>query len=163
MKKLFSIILCCLSLLSFSQKKFSISQFSDLKDVNSIKLDNRDFNGKYTLVFNVKSKSDIKTYAKYFNEVAKVYKNAFFNGMENKGLTVLFFLHSNKINHNEFPVLDNIVLIPVYSNHNSKILSLDKDFCKHQNILINSTGKYVAYDFNPIDLRLGLTKYLKRE
>tara|TARA_B100001758_G_C18407680_1_gene613261 strand:+ start:1775 stop:2266 length:492 start_codon:yes stop_codon:yes gene_type:complete len=163
MKKLLSIVLCFLCLLSFSQKNFNAAKFSDLKDVNSIKLDNNDFIGKYTLVFNVNSKTDIKTYAKYFKEVDKIYKNAFFNGIENKGLTVLFFLHSNKINYNEFPVLDNTVVIPVYSNHNSKILSLDKAFCKHQNILINSTGKSVAFDFNPSDLRIGLTKYLKRE
>ena len=163
MKKILSIVLCCLSLLGFSQKNLNMSQFSELKDVKSIKLDNNHFTGKYTLVFNVNSKSDIKSYAKYFKEVAKIYKNAFFNGIENKGLTVLFFLHSNKINHNEFPVLDNTLIIPVYSNHNSKILSIDKAFCKHQNTLINSSGKSVAYDFNPTDLRLDLTKYLKRE
>ncbi len=163
MKKLLVVIFWCFSLLSFSQKNLNISRFSELKDVNSIKLDNNYFIGKYILVFNINSKSDIKSSASYYREVAHIYKNAFFNGNENKGLTVLFFLHSNKINHHEYSVLENSIVIPVYSKHNSKNLNLDKSFFKYQNVLINSNGQYVAYDFEPADLRLDLAKYLMRE
>jgi hypothetical protein len=163
MKKLLIFIFCCFVLSSFSQKNLTITDLSELKDVNSIKLDNNDFIGKYILVFNIRNKSDIKVSAPYFKEVASIYKNAFFNGIESKGLTVLFLVHNNKINHHEYPVFHNNKVIPYYSHNNSKILNFDKAILKHQNVLINSHGKPIAFDFVPSDLRLDLTKYLKRE
>ena len=163
MKKLLIFIFCGLFLSSFSQKNLKIADFSELKNVEGIKLDKDDFIGKYTLVFNVKTKSELKASASFFKEVADIYKHAFFNGTENKGLTVLFLLHSNKINHHEYPVLKDEIVIPLYSSHNSKILIFDKSQLKYQNILINSHGKSVAFDFVPSNLRLDLTKYLKRE
>ena len=163
MKKLLIFIFCGLFMSSFSQKNFNIADFSELKDVDGIKLNNDDFTGKYILAFNVKTKAELKTSAPFFKEVADVYKNAFFNGIENKGLTVLFLLQNDKINHHEYPVLKDEIVIPFYSSHNSKILTFEKTYLKHQNILFNSNGKPVAFDFVPSNLRLDLTKYLKRE
>lgn len=163
MKKLLVFIFCGVFLFSFSQKNLNISDFSELKNVDGIKLDKDDFIGKYILVCNVKTKSELKASVPFFNEVANIYKNAFFNGTENKGLTVLFLLHTNKINHREYPLQKDKIVIPFYAYNNAKILNFDKKQLKNQNILINSYGKPVAFDFVPSNLRLDLTKYLKRE
>lgn len=161
MKNIFILIFCCIATLSFSQKTFKMDFIGELKDARGIQIDKKLFNNKYTLVYNLKNKSEINSALPYFKEASEIYKYAFFNSSENKGLTLLVLIHSNKINIYEYPVFDGLITIPVYLSHNSKVL--DSDLFSNKSILINSNGQTVDKDFNPSDLRIDLTKYLKRE
>ena len=102
MKNILFIIFCCLTTISFSQNNLSVGSLGELNDVNGIMLNNDLFLEKYTLIYNLTDESKITLSIPYFKEVSSIYKNAFFNSVENKGLTVLIFLHSNTINYNEY-------------------------------------------------------------
>ena len=161
MKNVITIIFCFIVSLSFSQNNFSMNQLTGLKDINGIQLHNDLFANKYTLVYNLKNKSEINSSLTYFKEASKIYKSAIFNSIENKGLTLLVFLHSNKLNFYEHPVFEGLIIVPVYLSDNSKILNSNLISCK--NMLINSSGNSVKTNFIPSDLRLDLTNYLKRK
>ena len=163
MKKLLLIFFTALTTLSFSQTNSNLLAISQLKDVNGISLNDELFNGKYTLICNIYEESAIAKTVPYFKEVQKIYRNAFFNRIENRGLTVLILIHFSMINQYQHPVLKDMLLISVNTDNNNKIIQNSPLLIESKNILINSLGEIINVDFLPQNIRLDLTKYLKRE
>jgi hypothetical protein len=163
MKKLIFLFFISLVTTNFSQTNSNLLVISQLKDVNGISLNDELFNGKYTLICNIYEESAIAKTVPYFKEVQKIYRNAFFNSIENRGITVLILIHFSMINHHQHLVLKNMLLIPVNSANNDKIIQNSPLLTDSKNLLINSLGEIVNVDFLPQNIRLDLTKYLKRE
>ena len=97
----------------------------------------------------------------YLKEVQVIYKNAFFNSVENEGLTVLILIHFPIINRHQYPFLKDLHLIPVDTGNNYKIIQNSPSLIENKNMLINNDGVIVNVDFPPQNIRLELTKYLK--
>lgn len=163
MKKLLIPFFVGLVTTNFSQNNLNLSAIAQLKDVNGISLNDELFNGKYTLICNIYEQSAIAKTVPYFKEVQKIYRNAFFNRIENRGLTVLILIHFSMINHHQHPVLEDMLLIPVNTVNNDKIIKNLPVLIESENMHINSLGQIVNVDFLPQNIRLELTKYLKRE
>lgn len=163
MKKLIFLFFISLVTTNFSQTNSNLLAISQWKDVNGISLNDELFNDKYTLICNIYEESALTKTVPYFKEVQKIYRNAFFNSIENRGLTVLILIHFSMINHHQHPVLKDMLLIPVNSVNNDKIIQNSPLLTESKNLLINSLGEIVNVDFLPQNIRLELTKYLKRE
>lgn len=163
MKKLIFLFFISLVTTNFSQTNSNLLAISQLKDVNGISLNDELFNDKYTLICNIYEESAIAKTVPYFKEVQKIYRNAFFNRIENRGLTVLILIHFSMINDHQHPVLKDMLLIPINTVNNDKIIQNLPVLTESENMLINSLGEIVNVDFLPQNMRLELTKYLKRE
>ncbi len=163
MKKLLFIFLTGIATLNFSQNNFMISKISQLKDIHGIQLKNELFNNKYTLICNIYEESSVNVDVPYFKEVQKIYRNAFFNTIENRGLTILIFIHFSTNNYHQYTILKDMLVIPVNTDNNLKLIKNLPDLLDHNNVLVSSREEIVGFDFKPKSIRLDLTNYLKRE
>ena len=135
MKKLIFLFFISLVTTNFSQTNSNLLVISQWKDVNGISLNNELINEKYS---NIYEEPAIAKTVPYFKEVQKIYRNAFFNSIENRGITALILIHFSMINHHQHPVLKDMLLIPVNSANNDKIIQNSPRLKESKNILINS-------------------------
>ena len=163
MKKLLLIFFTAFTTLSFSQTNSNLLGIYQLKDVNGISLNDELFNGKYTLICNIYEESAIAKTVPYFKEVQKIYRNAFFNTIENRGLTILIFIHFSINNYYQYTILKDMYVIPVNTDYNLKLIKNLPDILENNNVLVSSREEIVAVNFKPKSIRLDLTNYLKRE
>lgn len=162
MKNIFFFFFLLLSYHAFSQMEISSFSLGVLIDIDGNELKDELLEDKYILVYNSLKTNDVDNSYSYYNEVAGVFKNAFFNSDESKGLIVLVFLNSDSL-HNSFkPLMSSMVLIPINSEYNSKILKYNNEFFNFKNALIDSEGILIERNLDITNLRLDLAKYLKR-
>ena len=159
------LFLFCISIvtINFSQDSINLNYLKQLKDVNGYSLNSGLFESKYILVCNLFEESSVINDLPYFEEVQVIYKNAFFNSVEHDGLSVLILIHFPIINHHKYPFLKDLLLISVNTENNYKIIQNLPSLIEDKNMLINNLGVIVDVDFLPKNIRLDLTKYLKRE
>jgi len=159
------LFLFCISIvtINFSQANINLNYLIQLKDENGNSLNSTLFESKYILVCNLFEESSVINDLPYLKEVQVIYKNAFFNSVEDDGLTVLILIHFPMINHDQYPFLKDLLVVPVYTGHNYKIIQNLPSLIENKNLLINNHGVIVNVDFHPPPIRLDLTKYLKRE
>ena len=88
----------------------------------------------------------------YINDVQKTFENAFFNQIEDKGLTCYVLVDVNNdirnfsLNYKSLPTSD---FNSIFGNNK-------------QNILINSAGEIIFENIAPDDLRISIANQLKR-
>ena len=88
----------------------------------------------------------------YIKDVQKTFENAFFNQIEDKGLTCYVLVDMNNdirnfsLNYKSLPTLD---FNSIFGNNK-------------QNILINSAGDIIFQNIAPDDLRISIANQLKR-
>tara|TARA_B100001287_G_scaffold258135_1_gene244300 strand:- start:1240 stop:1731 length:492 start_codon:yes stop_codon:yes gene_type:complete len=163
MKNLLFLFCICIVTINFSQDNINLNYLKQLKDVNGNSLNSTLFESKYILVCNLFEESSVADNSPYLKEVQVIYKNAFFNSVEHNGLTVLILIHFPMINYHQYPFLKDLIVVPVNIGHNYKIIQNLPSLIEDKNMLINNLGVIVDVDFLPKNIRLDLTKYLKRE
>ena len=88
----------------------------------------------------------------YIKDVQKMFENAFFNQIEDKGLTCYVLVDMNNdtrnfsLNYKSLPTVD---FNSIFGNNK-------------QNILINSAGDIIFQNIAPDDLRISIANQLKR-
>ena len=88
----------------------------------------------------------------YIKDVQKTFENAFFNQIEDKGLTCYVLVDMNNDNRNfslNYKSLPTVDFNSIFGNNK-------------QNILINSAGDIIFQNIAPDDLRISIANQLKR-